>query len=172
MKTFQTSETPAIADPQTIAEAMLLNRIAQTYLDDEVLRAKTSRVMKSSIEGSPAPYQTGFTANESGLLLTGMKHVIAFRKGDDYVIAAAQMFLDEREYPEARELNDMRVKDNENRLIAQGVTPYASRLIGQRAIEAHTTFDELAGREMAARQDFPTGQLELPENTVAIAKAA
>lgn len=163
MQRLQTVEAQVFVGPRNVAEAMLLNRVAQTYLGDMALRAKTAHLMQTSINRETPHSESEFSEGEAKLLMTGLRHVITFEKENDYIVAAAQMFLDEQKFPEAREMNDMRVQDYERQLERTGEPPFAEKLIGYQALMAHKSFEEIAGRIMAATEDYPTSQLALTQ---------
>jgi|GEM_PF-6919290 len=166
MTNFDSSEKPLLTGPRNTAEAMLVGRLVRTYIEDAALMAKADQAVEASINRQALPV---FNTDEVKLVLCAAKHVTEFVPEDEYVVAAAQMFIDERTYPEAREMNDMRVADHEERLEYMGAPPYMFKLVGYQALAAGQSFIEAAGRELAsqeqaANREYLTQELAIAPN--------
>src|SRR4051812_34227523 len=84
--------------PQDSTEVFMLDFIAANFTDSEDLRAKTSRLIQDVIEGDTMPQLEQFVGpDEADIIITGLKHIVAFAPCGTWRQAQAALMLAEYE---------------------------------------------------------------------------
>ena len=135
--------------PSSTAELFLLHRVVAKYLDDPLLQESLYRTVVEVTDNTIPLQNVTYTGQRGQLLLTGLQRAAESLDADnDYDAAAAQMMLDEHRYEEARELNDLRVEYEIEKILASPPNPHAA-LVGLLAIENHVSFETQAEQQLA-----------------------